>query len=756
MLQSKSLPFLVVVAVAAVVFLPVYILTYLYPSIDKLLIQDAEHHARSVASHFSLHLDAAGEHLRYRDITPELKQEIALTVSNFSLEKLKVFSATGEILFSTAPEEIGQVNDQDYFRSVVMRGKNFTKMVRRNTSTLEGRTVTRDVIETYVPIFGRDRVVGAFEIYYDITELREMFGNLIHRSTIVIYGVSILLITSLLISLFILSKNISARLRTEKALVEREKELEGLVGQRTAELSAASLQMEEDSRKRWEIEQDLRVSEERYRALVEMAGDAIFVADADSGLITDVNRKATELVGRRAPETVGRHLLSLHPVDEGGLYAELVKNNYSALPSDTPLYVQHSSGRRIPVEISSAILAHGDRRLLLAIFRDITRRMKIEEELRKAERLRTASLLAGGIAHDFNNLLTAIQANVSMAQQEAADSGTIGKRLQGIEEAVDRARGMTRQLLSFAKGGRPVSKPVRLGAIIRDSAAFVLQGSGVKCDWEIAADLWPVNGDADQISQVISNIVINASQALQGSGVCRIRGENVTVGEGDRLDLPPGRYIRIDIRDEGPGISEDKLDRIFEPFYTTKPQGTGLGLSSAQAIVRQHEGRIRVESRAGEGTTFSVFLPAVPGLPAENGAEGGEGDLKGAGRILVMDDEAMIRDTAANLLDFFGYEVDTAADGETAVRMYKEALAGARPYAAVILDLTVSGGMGGKEAARLLREIDPGARIIVSSGYHTDPVMASPREYGFDGAVAKPYRMDELGKAVRAVLSGRA
>jgi len=667
-----------------------------------------------------------------------------------------VFSANGEILFSTDSEEIGQVNDQDYFRSVVMRGKNFTKMVRRDTRTLEGRTVTRDVIETYVPIFGRDRVVGAFEIYYDITELREMFGNIIHRSTFVIYGVSILLTTSLLISLFILSKNISARLRTEKVLAEREEELEDLIGQRTAQLSAANLQMEEDSRKRREIEQDLRVAEERYRALVEMAWDAIIIADADSGLITDVNRKATELIGRRAPEIVGRHLLSLHPVDEGGLYAGLVKNHYSSPPSDTLLYVQHSSGRRIPVEISAAILAHGGRRILLGIFRDMTRRMKIEKELQKAEQLRTASLLAGGIAHDFNNLLTAIQANVSMAHQEAAGSGTIAKRLEGIEEAVNRARGMTRQLLSFARGGRPVTKPVRLDAIIRDSAAFVLQGSGVKCDCEIAPDLWPVNGDADQLSQVVNNIVINASQALQGRGVCRIRGENVTIREDDRPGLPPGRYIRIDIRDEGPGIPEDKLDRIFEPFYTTKPQGTGLGLSSAHAIVQQHGGgQIRVETRAGEGTTFSVFLPAVPGPFGESGTASGEVDLKGAGRVLVMDDEAMIRDTAANQLNFFGYEVDTAADGETAVRMYKEALAGPRPYAAVILDLTVSGGMGGKEAAGILRGIDPDVRIIVTSGYHADPVMTSPREYGFDGAVAKPYRMDELEKAVKAVLAGR-
>lgn len=261
--QSKFLFILVVIAVGSVVFLPVYILTYLHPSIDKLLVRDAENHARNVAGHFSLHLvDVTGEHLQFRDITPELKKEINLIVKNFSLEKLKIFSATGEILYSTAPEEIGGINDKDYFRSVVMRGKNFTKMVRSNSKTLEGRTVTRDVIETYVPIFGRDRVVGAFEIYYDITELRKAFGQLIHRSTLVVFGVSLFLIASLLISLALLIRNISARTGTEKTLAARGKELEETVEQRNAENVDLNRRRQEDIRKRQEVEQNLKTREE--------------------------------------------------------------------------------------------------------------------------------------------------------------------------------------------------------------------------------------------------------------------------------------------------------------------------------------------------------------------------------------------------------------------------------------------------------------------------------------------------------------
>jgi PAS domain S-box-containing protein len=734
--------------------LPLYIVTSLYPSIDNLLLQDAEDHARNVASHFSLHLDAPGENLRYKDISPELKNEIGLVVTNFSLEKLKIFSASGEILYSTNPEEIGGMNDKDYFRSVVMRGKNFTKMVRKNTRTLEGRTVTKDVIETYVPISGRDGVIGAFEIYYDITGPREKSANLIRRSTVIIYSVSFILITSLLVSLYILSRNISARLQAEEAVARRGEELEEMVGQRTAEISAANLRMQEDIRKRQAVEQNLRVSEERYRSLVEMAGDAIFIADAESGLITDVNRKATELVGRQPPEIIGRHLLSLHPADDGDLYVRLVKNNYTTTPLNTTLYVQHSSGRKVPVEITSSLLDYGGRRIILGIFRDITQRLRIDEELQKSERLKTASILAGGIAHDFNNLLTAILANVSIAELEAAGNENLLKRLQSMEEAVNRARGMTHQLLTFAKGGKSVKKPVRLGRIIEDSTSFVLHGSGVKCGCQIAPDLWPVNVDVDQISQVITNIVLNASHAMNGSGLCQVTGENIIVHDSDRLLLEPGRYIRIAIRDEGHGIPEDKLDRIFDPFYTTKPQGSGLGLSSAYAIIQNHGGRIQVESLVGKGTTFAIYLPATADAPVEHEADSAEADLKGGGRILVMDDEEIIRDAADNLLGFLGYEVDTANDGVAALRMYKEALSMAKPYKAVIMDLTVSGGMGGKEAVKRLREIDPDARVIVSSGYYTDPIMTNHRAYGFDAAVPKPYQMNELGRAVKEILAG--
>jgi len=752
--QSKLLIFLLILSCGAVVFLPVFTFVFLYPSIDELLIRDAEYQARKVANHFSLYFVVPDEKLGYENITIDLKDEISQVVENFALEKVKVFSNTGEILYSTSSDDIGGMNDKDYFRTIVLRGKGFSKIVRKDHKTLEGRTVAKDVIETYVPIFGRDKVVGAFEIYYDITTLKGLFDDLVHRSTLIIYGISIILLSALLVSLFKLSKNMAAREQAEKALAGHTSELEQLVNSRTAELIATNRELQEDNRRRRAAEDALFVSEERYRSLVEMASDAIVIADAETGNIIDVNQQATELVGRPANEIIGLHLLALHPDNEGDLYRKLVDNQYKGVPINKILYVQHRSGRKVPVEIRATILDIAGRKMINGIFRDITQRLQVEEELQKSERLKTASILAGGIAHDFNNLLTAILGNISLAQLEARHDEKIKKRLADTENAVNRAKDLTHQLLTFAKGGTPVMKTVSLAALIEESASFVLHGSKVKCEYEIPAHLWPVNVDTGQISQVINNLVINASHSMEDGGLCSITAENILVRDIDNLLVSPGRYVKICIRDQGHGIPEDKLDRIFDPFYTTKPQGSGLGLSSAYSIVKNHGGDIRVESKVGAGTTFSILLPASEGKPEEEISKKPEVEIRGEGRILVMDDEAIVREAVTSLLQFLGYEVDCAAEGTAALKMYGDAVSMGRPYNAVIMDLTVPGGMGGQEAVKKLKEMDPAAKVIVSSGYYTDPVMAHYRDYGFDGVAPKPYQIEELGRVVRELLNG--
>lgn len=753
MFKSKLFVALVFLSFASIIFLPVFTFTYLYPSINKLLVNNAEEEAKSVATHFTSFFDVPEDSLKGDDITAVLTSEIEEIVHSFSLEKVKIFSGTGEILYSTDPADRGKINTKDYFRTLVLRGKNFTKIVRKDSKTLEGRTVSADVIETYVPIVGRDKVVGAFEIYYDITKLKGLFSGLIYRSALIIYGLSCVLVAALLVSLFKLSKNMNARLKAEQELARYSDELGEQVQKRTEELTAANLQLKNDITKRLQVEKALQVSEEKYRSLVDMAGDPIFIADAETGIITDVNRKGIELVGREIDEIIGMHLSELHPKDEIDLLRVMSDDHTDrTMPFSEILHVQHKNGHKIPVEVSSSYLDYGGQKMIQGIYRDISMRLQIEEELQKSEKFETASILASGIAHDFNNLLTAVMGNISLAKMASEDNEKVYKRLSDTEFALSRAKDLTHQLLTFAKGNVPVKKTVALGKVIEDSAKFVLRGTRAKCECDISSDLWNTDADTGQINQVISNLVINACHAMEGGGNCVVKAVNIAIDDANKLMLSPGKYIKIEVQDEGHGISPDKIDKIFDPFFTTKEHGSGLGLSSSYSIIKNHGGLITVQSTPGKGSTFIVYLPATDKEPVDETPSEDE-DIRGTGKVLIMDDEEIVRDAVTSLLEYLGYQVETAAEGRETLEKYIQAHTSGVPFDVVIMDLTIPGGMGGREAVRELRKYDPDARVIVSSGYNTDPIMAHHEKYGFDGVVPKPYQLEDLGRAVKEIIS---
>ncbi len=388
-----------------------------------------------------------------------------------------------------------------------------------------------------------------------------------------------------------------------------------------------------------------------------------------------------------------------------------------------------------------------------SIFRDITDKKRMEEEIQKASTLESLGVLAGGIAHDFNNILTAILGNISLARLGLPPGVAASARLDEAETASFRAKALTQQLLTFSKGGAPIRQTASAAELIRETAGFALRGSNVRCEFEIPADLWPVVVDEAQVSQVINNIIMNADQAMPDGGIIEVRAGNAAVGAGDEPPLKKGDYVKISIRDHGIGISTENLLRIFNPFYTTKEKGSGLGLTTAYSIIRRHEGTIRVESTVGAGTKFSIFLPATRKTPQEKG-DGGARHAPGRGKVLVMDDEKALRDVAVDILGAIGYEGAAVKDGAEALAVYRAAMETGRPFDAVIMDLTIPGGMGGKEAVRKLLEIDPAAKAIVSSGYSSDPVMSDFRRYGFRGVIAKPYRVRELGEVLGSVVSG--
>jgi len=477
--------------------------------------------------------------------------------------------------------------------------------------------------------------------------------------------------------------------------------------------------------------------------------DGVLVLD-DQGRIADMNRACQSLTGCEVNAVVGHAF-------------QLVCPEWPTLPALQPesaelhLEWQHMVTEQLRIfDLVLSPLPSRDGRStgVLVVIHDITELRHLAYQRQRAEKLESLGVLAGGIAHDFNNLLTAILGNISLAAVMLPANHPATQRLQDAETAATRASSLTHQLLTFARGGAPVRKAAHLADVIRDTVTFTLTGSAVRHHFDLAHPLWPVFIDEGQISQVISNLVLNAVQAMPQGGTVTVRAENVTLTSGSHLALPPGAYVRFAISDTGMGIAPEHLARIFDPYFTTKTDGSGLGLSVCYAVVQNHGGEILVDATPGVGATFTVLLPAMPEveipmstitptiLPTPPGK-----------RLLIMDDDDAVREVLAESLVTLGYTVAEAADGDAMLEAYQQAQRVDKPFALVIMDLTIRGGKGGKEAMEELLVLDPAARAIVSSGYATDPIIANYRDYGFAGMVVKPYRLADLQAVIAQVLA---
>ncbi|MBU7029359.1 MAG: PAS domain S-box protein, partial [Theionarchaea archaeon] len=505
-------------------------------------------------------------------------------------------------------------------------------------------------------------------------------------------------------------------------------------------------------------EESLAAEKEQLAVTLRSIGDGVITTDIH-GTVILINKAAEELTGYTQEEAVGKplhaafHIISERtripresPVDKVLNQGTVVGlgNNTVLISKDGTERIIADSGAPIRDRTSKIIG-------VVLVFCDITEKRKMEQDLLRAQKLESVGILAGGIAHDFNNILTAILGNANLAKMYAADN-KIKEKLTKIEKASLQAKDLTQQLLTFSKGGAPVKKTTSIRELIKDSASFALRGSNVRCHFYIPDDLWPVDIDEGQISQTISNIIMNADQAMPEGGVIQVRAENVVVTAKQQLPLL-GKYIEISIADQGVGIPEKHLDKIFDPYFTTKQKGSGLGLATTYSIVKKHNGHITAESKVGEGTTFRIWLPASRKI-FERKEKTPSKMVGGEGRILLMDDEESILEAAGEVLQHLGYTVEVARDGEEAVDIYAKALE-EEPFDAVIMDLTIPGGMGGKEALSRLMEIDPSVKAIVSSGYSTSPIMADYKKYGFKGVVAKPYSVEELSEILHQILGNQ-
>jgi two-component system, cell cycle sensor histidine kinase and response regulator CckA len=505
-----------------------------------------------------------------------------------------------------------------------------------------------------------------------------------------------------------------------------------------------------------DYERRLQESEAWLKTTLRSIGDAVITTD-EKGRVSFLNPVAEALTGWDLPSALGKpivevfHIINEHTRERADSPVDIVlaKGIVVGLANHTALVARDGTERIIADSGAPIRNEKNDIIGVVLAFRDITERVRLEEELLKNRQLESLGVLAGGIAHDFNNIIAIILGNVCLAR-DLVPPGEADDLLGEVLNASTRAQALTRQLLTFAKGGAPVKETASIREVLRESAAFVLRGSKSLCEFSIADDLWTAEVDVGQLSQVMNNLVINADQAMPQGGRIQVAAENCLVRVTDGLPIRPGRYLRITVTDQGLGIDQRHLSRIFDPYFTTKQKGSGLGLATTFSVIKKHDGHITASSRPGAGTTFTIYLPATDQLVSKKPETN---LLRGKGRILVMDDEEPLQRMLKQVLTRLGYESKMAGNGDEAIKAYGEAMDSGRPFDAVILDLTIPGAMGGREAIQELLKIDPEIKAIVASGYSDDPVLGSYKAYGFRGRIAKPFDLKDLSRVLHEVIT---
>ncbi len=530
------------------------------------------------------------------------------------------------------------------------------------------------------------------------------------------------------------------------------------VSQKTKSLTAEILEKEK-AQEQLKASSDMIANErERLSVTLRSIGDGVIVTDTE-GNITLLNNVGELLTGWSSAEAKGQPLTKVFNIINEATREtcenpteKVIRTGMIAGLANHTLLIR-KDGTEIIISDSGAPIKDMESKTIgvVIVFRDITAQYRTEQEMQKMQKLESLGVLAGGLAHDFNNLLTSIIGNISLTRMSMGIEHKSFERLTEAEKAAERAADLTYQLLTFSKGGAPIKKVASIAEIVEEAVNFALSGSNVNCIYSIPSNLRSVAVDKGQMTQVFNNLIINAIQAMPNGGTVHIALDNISLSEEEIFSLGSGAYVRITFRDEGVGIPEQNLDRIFEPYYTTKEKGNGLGLSTVFSILKRHEGHINVESVIGTGTTFTIYIPALKDSVCHDHEAVG-GIKPGKGRILVMDDEPLIRNIGKEILSALGYEVDVTKDGKEAVEAYTKAQNKGKPFDLVIMDLTVPGGMGGKEAAAKLHEFDPDAKVIVSSGYSVDPIMSEYEKYGFSGVINKPYNANQLSEAISKII----
>jgi PAS domain S-box-containing protein len=527
------------------------------------------------------------------------------------------------------------------------------------------------------------------------------------------------------------------------------------IEQRVKRQTQTNLELEKEIIERKRMEEKLREREQRLQTIIETEPECVKILSPD-GILTDMNAAGLAMIEAETLEQVaGQPIYTLISPEYRDAFRKHIESVRLGNKANLAFEITGLKGGRRWLDTHAVPLRNAKNEIvgILGITRDITDQKKLEEELLRSQNLESLGILAGGIAHDFNNLITAILSNIYLAKRYLDPGNKAFEKLETAEKALTKAGALTQQLLTFSKGGEPVKRTILLAGVIKDSVSFALSGSNVTCELDITDNLWVVDADEGQINQVIQNIIVNADQSMPEGGIVKMHAENTVFADKAGIPLLEGRYVKITITDKGVGISEEHLQKVFAPYFTTKLKGSGLGLAVSYSIIKNHNGHISVESEVGVGTTFIIYIPASEKQNTEE-KPSEKRLIPGEGRILIMDDEEFLRNSLGEMLMEIGYEVDSVGDGAGAIWKYEKAIKSSQPFDAVIMDLTIPGGMGGKETIQRLRAVDPNIKAIVSSGYSDDPVMANFGKYGFSEVLSKPYNPEKLSNTLYKVLKG--
>ncbi len=763
-MKRPQLRNIALLCLSAVVIYPLYDIVYAKPSVIRILTNNVEKEAISLGEHCMREVFPDTQKLTGEIFTPSAERRLKEHLSDFRLEKVKMYSSSGEVLYSTDDRDLGSVNQNDYFKNIVAKGTTFTKVVRKDTKSMEGRIVARDVVETYVPIMRDDTFLGAFEIYYDITGRKAELAGLLASSSYRTLGLGTLFMVAVFLATFSASRTMLENQRIREKLEWAQEDLERQVRRRTAELAKVNEELKKEVDEGNRMQSALKKASSEWRVSFDATKDLLVMTDADLKTVK-VNRATSDFFEKPYAELLGRDCLQLFA---GILPAE----------GPNPLRMMTCSRRHEEQEVSlrdrerwfltsADPILDASGRLSGAVFtlKDITdhkrarlEQERLQEELQQAQKMESIGSLAGGIAHDFNNILFSIMSYCEIAETKIPEDHPARRPLEIIKDAGDKAASIVRQLLAFSRKQVLTMEVIDLNDVIKNIARMLLRTirTNIAFELKIEKPVKGIMGDKVQIDQVLLNLVVNARDAMPAGGALTIETENVVLrGEGGPGEGggKQGPYVVLKVTDTGEGIPGKVREKMYEPFFTTKPngKGTGLGLSTVYGIVRQHGGHIVVESEHGRGTTFKVYFPVsemkevkVMETPVEKSLP----ELRGSERILVVEDDSTIREAIIEALQPLGYRLLEASDGAEALRIIEEE---SEKIDLLLTDLVMP-EVGGRELVEAILSKRPGTKVIVMSGYIENEADFQYFKKSGVTMVEKPILPSRFRKILRQVL----